>query len=171
VPHLLLPQQEVALLAPAGAPLAGLIGAFGAARAGRSRPFRLDMPVGVPRRQAAVALRQAIERGTCLAEASDYAEELDWLPVERDVVAALSERVLGPLAADKGSLLQTLIVWLESGRRSGETARKLGVHPHTLAYRLRRIEALTGRDLDSPSTTAELWLAIQARALLRQSAQ
>lgn len=168
VPHLLLPQQEVALLAPAGAPLAGLIGAVGTSRAGRSRPFRLDVPVGVPRRQAGAALRQAIERGICLAEASDYAEELDWLPVERDVVAALSERILGPLAADKGSLLQTLIVWLESGRRSGETSRQLGVHPHTLAYRLRRIEALIGRDLNAPGTTAELWLAIQARGLLRQ---
>ena len=125
----------------------------------------------MPRRQAAAALRQAVERGICLAEASDYAEELDWLPVERDVVAALSERVLGPLAADKGSLLQTLIVWLESGRRSGETSRQLRVHPHTLAYRLRRIEALIGRDLDAPGTTAELWLAIQARGLLRQPQQ
>jgi PucR family transcriptional regulator, purine catabolism regulatory protein len=42
------------------------------------------------------------------------------------------------------------------------------VHPHTLAYRLRRIEALIGRDLNAPGTTAELWLAIQARGLLRQ---
>jgi PucR family transcriptional regulator, purine catabolism regulatory protein len=54
-------------------------------------------------------------------------------------------------------------------RRDGTQARRAPAH--TLAYRLRRIEALTGRDLDSPSTTAELWLAIQARALLRQSAQ
>jgi hypothetical protein len=37
-------------------------------RGGRSRPFRLDVPVGMPRRQAAAALRQAIERGICLAE-------------------------------------------------------------------------------------------------------
>lgn len=131
----------------------------------------IQEPLGgspVPPGQAAAALRRAIERGTCLAEASDYAEELYWLPVERDVVAALSERVLGPPAGDKGSLPQTLAVWLESGPRSGETSRQLGVHPHTLADRLRRIESLIGRDLDAPGTTAALWLAIQARALLRQ---
>ena len=32
-----------------------------------------------------------------------------------------------------------------------------------------QLGGVPGRDLDSPSTTAELWLAIQARALLRQS--
>jgi len=46
-------------------------------------------------------------------------------------------------------------------------AQRLGVHPHTLAYRLRRIEQLTERDLSSPAVTVELWLALE---LLREEA-
>jgi purine catabolism regulator len=56
-------------------------------------------------------------------------------------------------------------VWLQSGQRTGVAAQRLRVHPHTLAYRLKRIEQLTQRDLSSPAVTAELWLALE---LLRE---
>jgi purine catabolism regulator len=34
------------------------------------------------------------------------------------------------------------------------------VHRHTLRKRIRRVEELLGRDLDSPGVRAELWLAL-----------
>jgi PucR family transcriptional regulator, purine catabolism regulatory protein len=81
-------------------------------------------------------------------------------------VAALVERVLGALLdydrAHDGQLVPTLRTWLESGQRPSLVAKRLGVHPHTLSYRLGRIQKLTGRDLRSPSTAAEIWLALRA---------
>ena len=37
------------------------------------------------------------------------------------------------------------------------------MHRHTMRHRLRRIEALTGRDLTSARDRLELWLALKAR--------
>jgi DNA-binding PucR family transcriptional regulator len=93
-------------------------------------------------------------------------EELDWLPREPATVAALVERVLGVLLdydrAHDGQLVPTLRTWLESGQRPSLVARRLGIHQHTLTYRLSRIQDLTGRDLRSPGTVAETWLALRA---------
>jgi purine catabolism regulator len=38
------------------------------------------------------------------------------------------------------------------------------VHRHTLRKRVRRAEALLGRDLDEPGTRAELWVALHPPA-------
>ena len=62
---------------------------------------------------------------------------------------AFVERMLGPLLdRDDGSaaLLAGLRAYLAHGCRPGPAARQLRIHRHTLAYRLDRIAALTGRD-------------------------
>lgn len=62
---------------------------------------------------------------------------------------AFVERMLGPLLQrDEGSpaLIASLRAYLEHGCRPGPAAAELRIHRHTLAYRLDRVTALTGRD-------------------------
>lgn len=89
-----------------------------------------------------------------------------WLIPDQAVVSEMIEQVLGELlaydAANGPSLLDTLRLWLDSGRRIHETAKLLHVHDNTVAYRLKRVESLTGRDLSRTSDIAEVWLAVRA---------
>lgn len=163
--HLILSQQEIVLLAPASSPLEEVLGTLVDIRAGRSRSFRFGENLAVAERQARLALSRACERGEVLVDASSFEAELDWLPSDAGLRRALRERVLrAVLAQDKGSaerLIETLRVWLQCGQRAGEAARQLGIHPHTLSYRLKRVETLTGRDLSSPAAIVEIWLALE----------
>jgi PucR family transcriptional regulator, purine catabolism regulatory protein len=43
------------------------------------------------------------------------------------------------------------------------------VHRQTVLDRIRRVEDITGLDVNETSDIAELWLALQARALLRNA--
>jgi PucR family transcriptional regulator, purine catabolism regulatory protein len=78
--------------------------------------------------------------------------------------AAFAEAVLAPLAAadraGPGDLVESLRVWLAAHGQWEPAAARLGVHRHTLRKRIRRVEELLGRDLDSPGVRAELWLAL-----------
>ncbi|MEV1202993.1 PucR family transcriptional regulator, partial [Microbispora rosea] len=93
-----------------------------------------------------------------------------WLPGDVGVLAALVEHVLGGVLrydAEHGSELVTSVrTWMERDRRVDDAARALHVHPNTLAYRLRRFGALTGRDLSATGDFAEVWLAIRAASQL-----
>lgn len=166
VPHLLQVQHELVLLTRADAPIEGVLDSIQANAAGRSRPFDLSDSFALAQRQAAAALQRALQLGPRIVDAASIPEELDWLPREPATVAALVERVLGKLLdydrAHDGQLVPTLRTWFESGQRPSLVAKRLGVHPHTLSYRLGRIQELTGRDLRSPDTAAEIWLALRA---------
>lgn len=75
--------------------------------------------------------------------------------------ARLRERVLGPLAdPDHEELLRTLRAFLAHDYDRGATSEALHVHRNTLAYRLRRIQELTGLDLTSARDLAWLYLAL-----------
>lgn len=65
------------------------------------------------------------------------------------------------------SLVSTLTAFLEHNGQTEIAAAALGVHRHTLRNRLVRVAELTGLDLDSAHVRAELWIAVQARELLR----
>jgi purine catabolism regulator len=78
---------------------------------------------------------------------------------------AFVDRVLGP-AADSERLLDSLGALLDSGCRWSDAAEVLGVHRHTLRYRMERLRDQTGRHPDDPSERMELWLAIKARQAL-----
>jgi purine catabolism regulator len=78
---------------------------------------------------------------------------------------AFVDRVLGP-AASNGWLVESLTALLEAGCRWTEAAEPLGVHRHTLRYRMDRLREQTGRHPDDPSQRMELWLAVKAKQAL-----
>jgi purine catabolism regulator len=78
---------------------------------------------------------------------------------------AFVDRVLGP-AASNPRLLESLAALLGSGCRWSDAAEELGVHRHTLRYRMERLREQTGRHPDNPEERMELWLAVKARQAL-----
>lgn len=58
--------------------------------------------------------------------------------------------------------IYTIQTWLSHDRSWQKAADALHVHRQTLVYRMRRVEELTGRRLDSSRDLAELWLALHA---------
>jgi purine catabolism regulator len=76
---------------------------------------------------------------------------------------------LGPLVADRrssnGVLIQTLDTYLAHGGNASQAAAALHLHRNTLAYRLRRINQITGLDLDDPEARLRLHLALKVRRL------
>ena len=63
----------------------------------------------------------------------------------------------------------SLQAFLQHNARWETAAAELFVHRHTLRYRMRKVEELTGRDLSSSFDRMEFWLALRARDL--QAAQ
>jgi purine catabolism regulator len=78
---------------------------------------------------------------------------------------AFVDRVLGS-AAENAWLLESLTALLDAGCRWSEAADELGVHRHTLRYRMDRLREQTGRHPDVPEQRMELWLAVKARQAL-----
>ena len=66
-------------------------------------------------------------------------------------------------------MLVSLEAFLEHNARWETAAAQLYVHRHTLRYRMRKVEELSGRDLSSSFDRMEFWLALRARDL--QAAQ
>ncbi len=62
-------------------------------------------------------------------------------------------------------LMRSLDAYLENNGHWERAASQVFCHRHTLRYRVRRIEELTGRDLGSPRDRIEFWLALRGREL------
>jgi purine catabolism regulator len=81
-----------------------------------------------------------------------------------EAALAFAESLLGPLVdhdvAGRGDLVTSLRAWLAHHGQWDPSAAELGVHRHTLRHRMRTVEELLGRSLDSPGTRSELWLAL-----------
>jgi PucR family transcriptional regulator, purine catabolism regulatory protein len=90
---------------------------------------------------------------------------------EDAALEAISRGLLGPLAdydrRQHGDLVASLRAFLEHNGNWEAAARALGVHRHTLRYRIRRIAELSGRDLDRAGDRVEFWLALQAADVLQ----
>jgi purine catabolism regulator len=88
-----------------------------------------------------------------------------------DALRSYSESVLGPLSGGAPGygeeLLRSVDVFLEHNGHWENAAAELFCHRHTLRYRLRRVERLTGRDLASTRDRIEFWLALRGRELAR----
>ena len=88
-----------------------------------------------------------------------------------DAAMAFVAQVLGPVLEhderEGSQLADTLRAYLRHGCRPGPAAAELSVHRHTLAYRLERVTALTGRDLREGDAIIELGLALQLHAANR----
>ncbi|MBB2915570.1 purine catabolism regulator [Streptosporangium becharense] len=76
--------------------------------------------------------------------------------------AAYSVALLAPLRqyGPRADLLASLRAYLSCNGHWDAAAQRLGVHRHTLRYRMRRVAELLGRDLDDPAVRAELWVAL-----------
>jgi len=64
-----------------------------------------------------------------------------------------------------GALVETLKAYLEIGEQQA-AARRLGIHPNTLRYRLDRIREISGAELDDPDTRLNLAVALRVQGLL-----
>jgi hypothetical protein len=71
-----------------------------------------------------------------------------------------------PSGDQRGTLRATLRAFLESGGSQVDASRRLGIHRNTLAYRLRRIGDLVGRDVADPRAWLTLHLALRASDML-----
>ena len=71
-------------------------------------------------------------------------------------------RLLEYDAAHGAEPVRSLRVFLELNRSRKDAADALHIHEQTLAYRLRRVEQLTGRRLSDTGSLADFWLALKA---------
>ncbi len=88
-----------------------------------------------------------------------------------DALRTYSDNLLAPIEEGEGEygpeLLRSLEAFIERNGQWERAARDLYCHRHTLRYRIRRVEELTGRNLSSAQDRIELWLALRARELVR----
>jgi purine catabolism regulator len=127
--------------------------------------------VGRPARGAALGRSLLEARAALDASAGDVASYLDLgslellLSLPDAALEAFVDRVLGPASANTW-LVESLTALLEAGCRWSDAAEELGVHRHTLRYRMDRLREQTGRHPDDPSERMELWLAVKAKQAL-----
>jgi purine catabolism regulator len=83
---------------------------------------------------------------------------------ERFVAHSLG-RLSDPKVRNRVQLLETLEAYLVRGSVK-EAASALGLHRHTVLYRLDKLRELLGGDLEIPATRLRLQLALEIRKLL-----
>ncbi len=88
-----------------------------------------------------------------------------------DALVSYCRGVLGPVEQGEGDygdeLLRSLDVFIEHNGHWEKAASALYCHRHTLRYRIRRVEQLTGRDFSHARDRIEFWLALRGRELAR----
>ncbi|MET9294503.1 PucR family transcriptional regulator ligand-binding domain-containing protein [Streptomyces sp. NPDC003077] len=124
------------------------------------------MAAGHAYRQAEQALSVARRRGRALVEHEEMAAGSVLPLLADDAVRAFADGMLRALrdhdATGRGDLVASLRAWLSRHGQWDAAAADLGVHRHTLRYRMRRVEEILGRSLDDPDVRMELWLALKA---------
>jgi purine catabolism regulator len=148
----------------------------------RAGPVRVAasrvLPVGSLRRafhEARCALEAtAVGNGTApdVATHEDLGAFTLLLSLQDDeALRAYSDGILEPIDATDGEygdeLLRSLEAFIDHNGNWERAARDLYCHRHTLRYRIRKVEELTGRDLSRATDRIELWLALRARELVR----
>ncbi|MER5891035.1 PucR family transcriptional regulator [Streptomyces sp. NPDC001941] len=117
-------------------------------------------------KQAEQALSVARRRGRPLVEHEELAAGSVLPLLADDAVRAFAEGMLRALyehdATGRGDLVASLRAWLSRHGQWDAAAADLGVHRHTLRYRMRRVEEILGRSLDDADVRMELWLALKA---------
>lgn len=130
-------------------------------RAGSSDPVALDaLAAGL--RQAERALERAHTTGKALVRFRDLAGQGLLALLDPEAAAGYAEALLAPLRehGSRADLIESLRAYLAANGHWDAAAQRLGVHRHTLRYRIRKAAELLGRDLDDPATRAELWVAL-----------
>ncbi|MZE71276.1 helix-turn-helix domain-containing protein, partial [Streptomyces sp. SID5789] len=116
-------------------------------------------------KQAEQALSVARRRGRVCVEHEHLAAGSVLPLLADDAVRAFADGLLRALrdhdATGRGDLVASLRAWLSRHGQWDAAAADLGVHRHTLRYRMRRVEEILGRSLDDPDVRMELWLALK----------
>ena len=130
---------------------------------GRARDALTDIAGSY--RDATLAL--AASRGASESNVALYGEVLleELILRERGVSRRLARSILEPLD-DLPDLKTTLVEYISHGPSLPAVAKRLFLHPNTVAYRLTRIKELTGRDPKTPAGISELFLALRASQLV-----
>ncbi|MFD9301115.1 PucR family transcriptional regulator [Streptomyces sp. NPDC060048] len=117
-------------------------------------------------KQADQALAVARRRGRAMVEHEELAAGSVLPLLADDAVRAFADGTLRALREHdekgRGDLLASLQAWLSRHGQWDAASADLGVHRHTLRYRMRRVEEILGRSLDDPDVRMELWLALKA---------
>ncbi|MER7676210.1 PucR family transcriptional regulator [Streptomyces sp. NPDC096934] len=123
-------------------------------------------------KQAEQALSVARRRGRSLVEHEELAAGSVLPLLADDAVRAFADGLLRALyehdATGRGDLVASLRAWLSRHGQWDAAAADLGVHRHTLRYRMRRVEEILGRSLDDPDVRMELWLALKTTATVTE---
>jgi PucR family transcriptional regulator, purine catabolism regulatory protein len=151
-----------------------LSGRLGEVRAAASRPA----PASMLRRsfhEARCALDAARTINGGALDVSSY-DDLGALKLllslqPQQALESYCQIVLGPVEGEDHSygeeLLRSLDAFIEHNGHWEHAAKALYCHRHTLRYRVRRVEQLTGRDFSRARDRIELWLALRGRELMR----
>ena len=87
-----------------------------------------------------------------------------------DALRLFCDSILSPIEEGEGAyggeLMRSLESFIECNGQWEKAARQLYCHRHTLRYRIRRVEELTGRSLDSARDRIDFWLALRGRELI-----
>ncbi|GAB3979910.1 helix-turn-helix domain-containing protein [Actinoallomurus acanthiterrae] len=164
---LLVPLPDPAATAPAEAIAAGLLDDRTLAGVGGARTDLLDVPHSWREARLAVRAARAEPRlgpVACWDELGAY--RLIAAPPMATPTAPPADPALIPLLDPvRADLLRTAETYLDHAGHAQRTAEALSVHRQTLYYRLSRIKALTGLDLDSGADRLLLHLAIKTYRL------
>jgi sugar diacid utilization regulator len=138
--------------------------------AGAGSPVPVDQ-IAQGIREARYALQVCRTEGRHQAEFADLGTYQLLLSLQDpDALRTFADSVLAAVDGydDRhgGDLLSSLRAFLERNARWEAAAAELYVHRHTLRYRMRKVEELTGRNLSSARDRMEFFLAIRARDLL-----
>ncbi|MGH2747405.1 MAG: PucR family transcriptional regulator [Actinomycetota bacterium] len=87
-------------------------------------------------------------------------------PALESFVGAVLEPLLQHDEMRSSELVRSMRAFIEAGGRWEQGAEVLGVHRHTLRYRIRKAEELLGRDLSRAEDRLEVWLALKAAEIL-----
>ena len=155
-----------------------------------ARDAGMALPAGAGRAVAAADLRRTFHEARCALEAQALAGETDGggtpplLATYRelgsfqlllslqddDALRLFCDSILSPIedgeGAYGGELMRSLEAFIECNGQWERAARQLYCHRHTLRYRIRRVEELTGRSLDSARDRIDFWLALRGRELV-----
>nr|WP_246345166.1 PucR family transcriptional regulator [Conexibacter arvalis] len=88
-----------------------------------------------------------------------------------DALRLFCDSILSPIEESEGAyggeLMRSLEAFIEENGQWERAAKRLYCHRHTLRYRIRRVEELTGRSMGSARDRIEFWLALRGRELVR----
>ncbi len=89
---------------------------------------------------------------------------------EDEALKLFCDSILAPIEASEGhyggELMRSLEAFIEENGQWERAARRLYCHRHTLRYRIKRVEELTGRNLNNARDRIEFWLALRGRELV-----